>query len=86
MTMTIRHFTVDSWQAAIDAGEDLGGMSPGGVASRLGITRQAVHLAMNRGDLDSYRMDLPNGDLMILIPNASYKAFGKKENYQRNTA
>jgi hypothetical protein len=44
------------------------GPSPGGVASELGLTRQAVHKAIERGDLDAWRVvDDSTGKLRAII-------------------
>jgi hypothetical protein len=44
------------------------GPSPGGVAAELGITRQAVHQAIERGDLDAWRIvDDSTGRLRAIV-------------------
>jgi len=55
------------------------GTSPGGVAALLGISRQAVHDAINRDRIDSWRLVDESGRLLsILIPDAQV------EYYRRN--
>ncbi len=53
------------------------GPSPGGVAVELGITRQSVHQAIDRGDLDAWRVvDDSTGKLRaIIITAASLKRY-----------
>ena len=44
------------------------GPSPGGVATEFGLTRQAVHAAIRRGDLDAWRVvDDATGKLRAII-------------------
>jgi len=46
------------------------GTSPGGVAAALGVSRQAVHDAINRDRIDAWRLVDDHGRLLsILIPN-----------------
>ena len=54
---------------------ELGGMSPGGAAAQLGITRQAVHLAINRGYLDAWRVSGSGAVQMICITNGAMKRY-----------
>jgi len=52
------------------------GYSPGHVAAELGITRQAVHQAIDRGDLDAVRIVGKDGRLRaIVISQESINAF-----------
>jgi hypothetical protein len=55
--MAVRKMTMKAWANAIDAAgpdsPDLQGDSPGGVAARLGCSRQAVHRLIQRGTLDA---------------------------------
>ena len=85
--MSIRKMTLERWQkltaAALQDGDAaalaaLQGTSPGGVAADLRISRQAVHEAMHRGDLDAIVItgNRPRQrPLMILITAASIAAF-----------
>lgn len=56
--MTIKKIQVKDYLRRLEAGDptlqDFAvGPSPGGAAAELGISRQAVHLAIKRGDLDA---------------------------------
>ena len=45
----------------------------------MGISRQAVHQAIHRGDLDALAVRRDNGEVkMIVIPTASVEAFKAK--------
>ena len=60
-------------------GAELLGWSPGGAAGQLGISRQAVHKAIQRGDLDAVIVNGDDGKLrMFMIPDASLKAFAER--------
>ena len=55
--MPVRKMQLKDWERVIEAGTpDLAdfnlGPSPGGAASELGISRQGVHAAIRRGDLE----------------------------------
>lgn len=55
--MAIRKMQLKDWERAIEAGKpDLAdfnsGPSPGGAASEAGVSRQAIHAAIRRGELD----------------------------------
>jgi len=54
------------------------GYSPGGVASQLGISRQAVHKAMHTGRLPAWRVVLPGGGAYYLISQEALDAFQQK--------
>jgi len=48
--------TIENWTAktqSLSPNLDLEGDSPGGIAARLRVSRQAVHKAIRRGDLDA---------------------------------
>lgn len=56
--MSVRKIQLKDWMTAIEAGDPVtqdysGGPSPGGAAAELGISRQAVHDAIKRGDLEA---------------------------------
>lgn len=53
------------------------GSSPGGVAALFGISRQAVHDAINRDRMDAWRLTRDGRLVAILIPDAEV------ENYRR---
>ena len=91
--MAIRTMKMRAWQRAVAAALDkpsydkLNGWSPGGVAANLGISRQAVHKAVHRGDLDAVivRDDRTDELVLFMIPAASVDAFRAKRE-QRKTA
>lgn len=81
--MAIRKMTVKQWQKAVAAAHgkpswlNYQGDSPGGVAAKLDISRQAVHKAVRRGDLDALIIndDVTGRLRMFLIPEPSVEAF-----------
>jgi hypothetical protein len=57
--MALKRITLQRWHELLTSTPDprvYNGDSPGGVAADLGISRQAVHLALKRGDLDGWRV------------------------------
>jgi hypothetical protein len=57
------------------------GLSPGGVAAKLGISRQAVHDAINRGSMRAIRIDDSQGNLLaIIIPQPEYQNYRIQRN------
>jgi len=72
--------TMDEWTEACESAnpaeqKDLIGASPGAVGVALGISRQAVHQAIQRGDLDAIRIE-DNGKLRaIMITPSSYQRY-----------
>lgn len=57
--MAFKKITLSKWTAAMETSPNsalYNGMSPGGVANQLGISRQAVHRAIHRGELDAWRV------------------------------
>lgn len=89
--MAIRKMTMKQWQKATAAAHGkpswaaLNGTSPGGVAATLGISRQAVHKAIHRGDLDAIIVnDDITGELrLFMIPAASEQAFKAKREQRK---
>lgn len=81
--MAIRKMTMRTWQKAVAATlgkpgwEKINGYSPGGVASVLRISRQAVHQAIRRGQMDALIVnDDETGELrLFMIPEASVEAY-----------
>ena len=51
------------------------GYSPGGAASKLGISRQGVMKAMHTNRLPAWQIALPNGSHYYFIPQESVDAF-----------
>lgn len=81
----IRKMQVSTWSKLTEAAlgkpawRQLNGPSPGGVAAILGISRQAVHKAVHRGDLDAVVVYAPTGRLqMFMITEDSIEAFKAK--------
>lgn len=75
--------TLKAWAKAVDdAGPDhslnLQGDSPGGVAARLGCTRQAVHRLIRRGTLDAVAVYEGPRLSFYVVPEASLKAYQQR--------
>jgi|KBSSwiStaDraftv2_1062776.scaffolds.fasta_scaffold454343_2 hypothetical protein len=80
--MAVRTFTLDRWVKAVAAAigkpahAELNGDSPGTVAAELGVSRQAVHQAVQRGALDAVIVNDARGKLqMFMIPRASVERY-----------
>ena len=78
--MALRKVSADRWEKLVAeshyARAKLIGWSPGGAAAELGISRQAVHKAIHRGDLDAVIVNDDDGRLrMFMIPDDSLQAF-----------
>jgi predicted secreted protein len=57
--MALKRIFLSRWHELLAVSKDpseYNGDSPGGVAAELGISRQAVHKALKRGDLDGWRV------------------------------
>jgi hypothetical protein len=82
--MAIRKVNFKRWEKLVAESDrrraELLGWSPGGAAGELGISRQAVHLAIQRGDLDAVIVNHDGtGKLrMFMIPDPSVQAFKAK--------
>lgn len=59
------------------------GSSPGAVASELGISRQAVHKAIERDRMDAYYLTRKNALTAVLIPE--YEVTNYRQNFLRKT-
>lgn len=89
--MALRKMKMRAWQRASAAAldkplwEKLNGASPGGVAAELGISRQAVHKAVQRGDLDAVLIidDITDELRLFMIPQASIEAFRAKREQRK---
>lgn len=77
--MPVRKMTMKQWQRVVDATdastEDLMGDSPGGVAARLGCSRQAVHRLIKRGTLDAVAVYEGRQLAFYIVPEASLAAY-----------
>jgi len=81
--MALRKVNMNRWQKLVEESDrhraELLGWSPGGAAEQLGISRQAVHKAIQRGDLDAVIINGDDGKLRVfMIPDASLKAFAER--------
>lgn len=82
--MAIRKMNTKRWTELTETSDRLRaqliGWSPGGAAGQLGISRQAVHKAIHRGDLDAIIVTKDDSDelSMFMIPDASLQAFKAK--------
>lgn len=90
IAMAVRTMNSQTWQKLTEVSEaqraQLLGWSPGGAAAQLGISRQAVHKAIHRGDLDAVIVNNEDGKLsMFMIPDASLQAFKAKRMNQKRT-
>lgn len=88
--MAVRKFSIDRWVKAVAASYgkpahgELNGDSPGSVAAELGISRQAVHQAVQRGALDAIIVNDARGKLqMFMIPRASVERY-KRSPWQQS--
>lgn len=79
--MAIRKMNTKLWQKLTSESDaaraKLLGWSPGGAAAQLGISRQAIHKAIKRGDLDAVIVtnDRTGRLSMFMIPDDSLQAF-----------
>lgn len=62
--------------------DEVNGLSPGGVASRLGITRQAVHFAIVEDVIDAYRIERKGRLVAIIVPEAEVTFWEQKRELQ----
>lgn len=77
--ISLRRFEKACAESERTRAELLGGFSPGYAAARLGISRQAVHKAIHRGDLDAVIVNGDDGKLVaFLIPETSIEAFAAR--------
>ena len=89
--MAIRKMKMSAWQKANAAAlnkpswSKLNGASPGGVAAELGISRQAVHKAIHRGDLDALIVqdDVTDELRLFMVLQPSIEAFKAKREQRR---
>lgn len=84
----IRTMNLKRWEELTDQSDRLRaqllGWSPGGAAAQLGISRQAVHKAIKRGDLDAVIVKNEDGSLsMFMIPDPSLQAFKVRREQKR---
>lgn len=65
----------DAYHAACEADPSLRGISPGGAAGALGITRQGIYSAVKRGALDKVRITERGSGPYFIITEASLKQY-----------
>lgn len=88
--LKLRKMKASRWQALTDESDreraKLLGWSPGGAAAELGVTRQAIHYAIRRGDLEAVMVtDDATGQLqMFMIPDASLQDYKRKREARLN--
>jgi len=75
--MAVKRMQISTWQKATAAvaSAKLIGLSPGGAASELGISRQGVHDAIRRGALDAYAVYRGTKLAFFIIPTQSLDAY-----------
>jgi hypothetical protein len=78
--MPLKRMQVSTWEKLTADGipEDLRGLSPGGAASELGITRQGVHDAIRRGALDAYAVYRGSRLAFFIVRQPSLDAYKKR--------
>lgn len=79
-TMSARRMQVERWERLTEAGDPSLqnfslGPSPGGAATELGISRQAVHEAIQRGDLEALAVYKGTRLLFYTISRSSLERF-----------
>lgn len=78
--MAWTQISLTKWHEMLESSEDpadYNGPSPGGVAAELGISRQSVHKAIERGDLDAWRVvrDKTSSLVAIVIKPATLERY-----------
>lgn len=74
--ITVQQFAENQTHLADSYSESMNGVSPGSAGAQLGIGRPAVHMAIERGTLEAFRVLRPDGGLMaILIPQRAIDAY-----------
>lgn len=67
-------------EKGVEAYSNVNGWSPGFVACLLGVSRQAVHDAIQRGGLTAYRITAADGELVgIVVTEASARAYAARQ-------
>lgn len=69
----------DAYHEACQQDPSLRGFSPGGARSRLGITRQGVYSAVQRGSLDMVRIMENGTGPYLIITEASMERYRPKQ-------
>lgn len=91
----IRSMTIDEWERETKRVRSpakrarLHGPSPGRAAEEMGVTRQAVHRAIERGTLDALRVTYDeDGEKLafMIITEASFERYQKARSYREAMA
>lgn len=87
--VTIEQYQKELWALPDDQKDLVNGWSPGFVAARLGITRQAVYQAIKRDKLHAYRISetgKPQSRLLsLIITEASVREWQNSETRYKHT-
>jgi hypothetical protein len=67
--------SLEAYHFACEADSSLRGISPGGAAAALGITRQGVYSAIKRGTLDMVRITERGTGPYLIIPDGSIEQY-----------
>lgn len=67
--MAWREMEILQWAKALVDEKDVNGDSPGGVAARLGVSRQYVHKLIDADTLDAIRVVNKKGGLIAICVN-----------------
>ncbi len=68
--MTAKVFTLKEWYEAMEKSKDetrFNGVSPGGAANRLGVTRQTIYNLLKRDQLDRITIVDSDGDKLAVL-------------------
>ena len=74
--VSFEEFTKNQFTQGDDYDQTMNGLSPGGAAAELGITRGGVHKAIDRGLLEAFKVERVEGKMMaIFIPQRAIDAY-----------
>lgn len=68
----------DAYHAACEVDPSLRGISPGGAASALGISRQGIYNAVKRGSLDMVRVTERGTGPYLIITDAGFRRYSSE--------
>lgn len=79
LTVTLDEFTEHQHRHGDDPAKTWSGLSPGGACGKLGLTRPAIHQAVERGTLEGIRVERDGGQLaMLFIPERAIDQYREK--------
>jgi hypothetical protein len=85
--MALRKMQFKDWKRLVHISEaqraKLLGWSPGGAAAEVGITRQGIHHAIRRGDLDAVMVYEGTKLRSFMIPEESLRAYQQRRLQRR---